>query len=627
MLKQRKLFEQFPPVTTKEWNDRINTDLKGADFNRKLVWKTKEGFDVLPFYRKENMPGIKHAGYVMELRNFHQSDDNAGKMARPGNEWLVRQDIHVTDYETANVKAHSVLEKGADSLGFLIDDPISVSGKNFELLLKNLSAEKHEINFFSNGKAREILQFIKENCERQGTDLSEVRGCIETDPLGRLMINGTLCIPVDEGLNYLSALAQESLTLPRYRIVQVNGTNFCNSGADAVTELAFSISMGVEYLDQLTDRGLRAGQAASNIRFSFGTGSDYFMEIAKLRAARILWSLIRDGYDPDERESFRMEIHCSTSKWNATAYDPYVNMLRTQTEAMSAILGGTDSLTVNNYDIAFADPGEFSERIARNQQLILREEAYFDKVADPAAGSYYIENLTALVADHAWKLFLETEERGGFLEALKHGFIRDKIRRMANKRIRDVSMRREILLGTNLYPGDDEEILNDNGNSIRFSAPVEDKDLAVMPLMPSRASEEFEKLRIAVRRSGKGPKAFLFPVGDKTMRKARAQFSAGFFECGGYKVIDNDGFDSLSEGIGSALDSEAEIVVICSSDEEYMKYAPEIHRALNGRALTVIAGNPPGSDALKESGIENFISLRSDVVETLRYYNSVLGIS
>lgn len=626
-MKQRKLFEQFPPVATKEWMDRITSDLKGADFNRKLVWKTNEGFDVLPFYRKENMQEIKHTGYVSELRNFRRKADNAGELAGPGNEWLIRQDIHVADYEKANIKALSVLEKGADSLGFLIDNPTSVSGKNFELLLENLLDKKREINFFSNGKAQEILQFIKENSESQGTDLSEVRGCIETDPLGRLMTNGTLCMPVEDGLDYLAALAQESLTLPRYRILQVNGASYCNSGADAVSELAFSISMGVEYLDQLTARGLRAGQAASRMRFSFGTGSGYFMEIAKLRAARILWSLVRNAYDPGEKESFRMEIHCSTSRWNATAYDPYVNMLRTQTEAMSAILGGTDSLTVNNYDAAFSGPEEFSERIARNQQLILREEAYFDKVADPAAGSYYIENLTALVADHAWKLFLETEERGGFLEALKQGFIQDKIKEKANKRIRDVSMRREILLGTNLYPAGDDESRNDNGISIKFSEPVEDKNLAVTPLRPVRASEEFEKLRMAVNRSGKKPKAFLLPVGDKTMRKARAQFSAGFFASGGYEVVDNDGFDSVSEGVGSALDSEAEIVVICSSDEDYMEYGPEIHRALNGRAMTVIAGNPPGSDALKECGIENFISIRSDVVETLRYYNSVLGIS
>jgi methylmalonyl-CoA mutase len=192
--------------------------------------------------------------------------------------------------------------------------------------------------------------------------------------------------------------------------------------------------MGSEYLTQLTGRGLSADIAASKIRFSFGIGSNYLSEIAKLRAARLLWSVITNGFQPADRESIKMDIHCVTSEWNKTVQDPYVNLLRTQTEAMSAILGGADSLTVEPFDITFRKPDEFSERIARNQQLILKEESYFDKVADPAAGSYYIEYLTYLIAENTWKLFLEIEEKGGFLSSQKSGLIQKKLSESAAKR-------------------------------------------------------------------------------------------------------------------------------------------------------------------------------------------------
>jgi methylmalonyl-CoA mutase len=247
------------------------------------------------------------------------------------------------------------------------------------------------------------------------------------------MMNGTLCIPEEAGFDYLASLTESSSVLPLLRTIHLSESNFNNAGADIVQELAFGISMGSEYLVQLTGRGLSAGFAASKIRFSFGVGSGYFTEIAKLRAARLLWSTVMNGFLQGSSEGTIMDIHSVTNKRNKTTKDPYMNMLRTQTEAMSAILGGTDSLTVEPFDIALRQPDEFSERIARNQQLILKEESYFDKVADPSAGSYYIEKLTQQIAENAWKLFVETEEEGGFLSALKSGFIKAKLSESAGK--------------------------------------------------------------------------------------------------------------------------------------------------------------------------------------------------
>ena len=433
---QEKLFGQFPPVTTQEWMERITADLKGADFNKRLVWKTGEGFDVMPFYRREDLANINHLDAFLPLylmgdvttnsRDRGVKNQIGSRINKTSNNWLVRQNIRVSNYSAANIKALEILMKGVDSIGFILEDPESINENNLALLLAGIDPVGSEINFFSDGRAREIISSLISICGKNGFDRSSIRGTVEADPLGRLMMNGTLCIPVEAGFDYLASLTKESSLLSEYRNIQVNGSNFTNAGSGAVKELAFSISMATEYLSQLTDRGISAGDAASKMRFSFGIGSDYFIEIAKLRAARIIWAMVADAFNASDKSRFRMEIHSVTKVWNDSVADPYINMLRTQTEAMSAVLGGTDSLTVNPFDIG-GSPDEFSERIARNQQLILKEEALFNKVADPSAGSYYIENLTALIVENSWKLFIEIENMGGFISALNSGFVREKI--------------------------------------------------------------------------------------------------------------------------------------------------------------------------------------------------------
>lgn len=427
-VKKDKLFEQFPPVTTREWMERINADLKGADFTAKLVWKTDEGFDVMPFYRMEDLKDLPFIGTLPGEFPYLRGN-KAGS-----NSWLVRQNIEVTDYCSANRKALNVLMKGIDSLGFDITDPESVCRENFDILLKDIDISSVEINFHCNGKAREILDILINIISEPGLDPEKMHGAIEADPLGRLMLNGALCVTVEAGFDYLASLTAKATELVNLRTIHLNASYFSNAGSGIVQELAFGLSAGCEYISQLTSRGVSAEVAASKIRFSFGTGPDYFMEIAKLRAARLLWSLILKGFIPEGYKDIKMDIHSVTNRWNKTEYDPHVNMLRTQTEAMSAILGGTDSLTVEAFDLVFSKPDEFSERIARNQQLILKEEAYFDRVADPAAGSYYIENLTNMITENSWKLFIDIEDLGGFLSVLESGYVKDRISQSAAKR-------------------------------------------------------------------------------------------------------------------------------------------------------------------------------------------------
>jgi methylmalonyl-CoA mutase len=620
MVQKERLFDQFHPVSTSEWMDKIKTDLKGVDFNKKLVWRTNEGFDVNPFYRMED---LKDRMYINTLPG--EFPYKRGTKINDNN-WLVRQNIEVTNYSEANRKVLTILMKGIDSLGFIINDPSTIKETNFDLLLERLFLEGIEINFLSDGKAKEIIDLIINYAKKSHTDPEKIRGAVEVDPLSRLMINGTLCIPPEEGFDYLASVVKSAAVLPLFRTININASNFNNAGADIVQELAFAMSMGSEYMTQLTMRGISCASAASKIRFSFGTGSDYFPEIAKLRAARLLWSVVTNGFCPGNVGHIKMDIHCVTSRWNKTVYDPYVNMLRTQTEAMSAILGGADSLTVEPFDIVFRHPEEFSERIARNQQLILKEEAYFDKVADPAAGSYYIENLTDLIAENAWKLFLEVEENGGFLESLKSGFIQSTLSMSASKRENNTATRKTILLGTNQYPNNLEKISDTIDLSKLFREKSADKNLLVEPISFIRGSRQYEKLRIAVDQAVRRPVVFLLSIGNPVMRKARSQFSANFFGCAGYQIIDNQGFDTVEEGVKAAVQSKADIVIICSSDEEYLLFAPDIYNSLKDKAIIVVAGNPACAEELKTKGLSNFIHVRSNVIEILTGFNNMLGI-
>ena len=320
-----------------------------------------------------------------------------------------------------------------------------------------------------------------------------------------------------------------------------------------------------------------------------------------------------------------MSIHAETSKWNQTIYDPYVNMLRGTTEAMSATIAGVDSLTVVPFDAAYRQPTEFSDRIARNAQLLLKEEAHFDLVVDPSAGSYYIETLTDSIAKAAWELFKQAEEKGGYVAAFTAGFVQETIKATAQKRDMNIATRRDILLGTNQYPNFTE--VAEAEVTLEAITRAEAKKGAVAEtLAPYRGAMAFEALRFKTDKSGKEPKAFMLTIGALAMRRARAQFACNFFACAGLRTIDHNGYASVEEGVKAALEAKADVVVICSSDDEYTTYAPEAYEMLKGKAIFVVAGAPACEEELKAKGITNFISVKSNVLETLKGYQTQLGI-
>jgi len=613
--KKERLFTEFEAPTTQEWLDKIQVDLKGADFNKRLVWRTNEGFNVQPFYRREDVLKLRTPDSLPGEFPFvrgNKKDDNT---------WYVRQDIIADDAEMANKKALDILNKGVDSIGFRIPGD-KVSTKFIEVLLEGVLCDIVEVNFNTCKRHTvELAEILAQYFEKKGYDKSKIVGSIDWDPMEKIVMKG-------HDVTSLLADAPKIIDILKdysnFRCVTVNASSLNNAGAYIVQELGYALAWGNEYLSQLVEAGVSPDLAARNIKFNMGISENYFMELAKFRAARLLWAEIVKQYEPECDCSCKMCVNAVTSTYNMTLFDGYVNLLRTQTETMSAALGGVHSIIVKPFDTAYEEPTDFSERIARNQQLLLKEESHFDKVVDPGAGSYYIEELTTSLANEGWKIFLKVEEDGGFLEAAKKGVIQDDINATNVKRHDAAAKRKEFILGTNQFPNFTEKA---EGKSARTcSCGCGNHETAFKSIETSRLAADFENLRIAVENSKKVPVAFMLTIGNLAMRQARAQFSCNFLACAGYKVVDNLGFNTVEEGVDAALAAGADIVVLCSSDDEYAEYAIPAFKYLDGRAMFVVAGAPACMEDLKAAGIENFVHVRCNVLETLKEYNAKLGI-
>lgn len=612
--KSEKLFDMFPPISTEEWMAKINVDLKGADFNKKLVWRTNEGFNVQPFYRAEDIEGLYTLGSMPGQYPYVRG-------TRDNNNWLIRQQIQGETPAELNKNAQYVLNRGVDSLAFKLGKDFK--GEDFDTLLKDIDLKKVEVNISCcPGRADEIAGEFVKYIEKCGA-AKDFRGSIDYNPFKRLIKHG---LPFPKDIKEQSMKVYQAVKpVEGLRCFAVDSFMFNNAGAFITEELGYALSWGAQWMTMMTEAGLEPCEVASRIKFNMGISSNYFMELAKFRAARMLWAEIAKAYGTGE-ECSKMMVHAITSQFNQTIYDAHVNLLRSMTETMSAALAGVDSIETLPFDLQYKNPDEFSERIARNQQLLLREESHLDKVVDPAGGSYYIETLTASIAEVAWKIFNELEDKGGFLAVLESGELQKRINDSNVKRHENVARRKESLLGTNQFPNFNEKALDKIEKTGCKCCCGEEKpqDGAVEYVNFDRAASQFEQLRLDTERSGKRPKVFMLTIGNLAMRLARAQFSSNFFGCAGYEIIDNIGFETVKQGIDAAMEKGADIVCLCSSDDEYAQYAPEAYKELAGRALFVVAGAPACMDDLKAQGIEDFIHVRCNVLDTLTGFNAKL---
>ena len=613
MATKEKLFDMFSPTSTHDWIEKITVDLKGADFEKKLVWRTNEGFNVKPFYRREDLKDIPHMGSIPCQFPYVRG-------TKEDNNWLIRQQISGATPDEINKEAIEAIDRGVDSLGIRVAN--EVDEEYFERLFKNIDLEKIEVNLTGcMGHTLEIAKVFVDYLKSKGLEKT-FKGSINYNPFKRLL---------NHGLEFPRDIREDSLTLyntvkdiENLKCFAVDSVMLNAAGAYITQELGYALAWGAQWMTMLTDGGLTPCEAAGRIKFNMGISSNYFMEIAKFRAARMLWAEVVKAYGADD-ECCKLHVHATTSFYNMTIYDAHVNLLRSMTETMSAAIAGVDSLETLPFDLTYKAPDDFSKRIAKNQQLLLRDESHINKVVDPAGGSYYVEVLTKSIAEVAWKLFVDVEEKGGFLELLKKGEIQKVVNESGVKRHNEVARRKEILLGTNQYPNFNEKALDKiEVGPTSCGCSMEVANNAVDYLNYDRAASQFEQLRLDTERSGKRPKVFMLTIGNLAMRLARAQFSANFFGCAGYEIIDNIGFDSVKQGVDAAVEKGADVVVLCSSDDEYAELAPEAFKELNGRAMFVVAGAPACMEELKAQGIEEFIHVRVNVLETLIQFNAKL---
>ena len=614
---KEKLFSEFQAPTTQEWLDKIEVDLKGADFQKRLVWRTNEGFNVQPFYRREDLKDLKAVDSLPGEFPFVRGNKTDNNL------WFVRQDIDAEDAKAANAKALDILNKGVDSLGFKIPGG-NVSKETIATLLDGILPPYVELNFQTCQRhCVELAEILVAYFKEKGYPMADLKGSINFDPISKILCKGK---DTSAALQFAKPLIEALKELPGYKCINVNSAALNNAGAYIYQELGYALAWGAEYLNILTEAGVEATEAAKRIKFNMGVSDNYFMEIAKFRAARMLWAQIVKQYEPKCDCACQMHVCAYTSEYNQTLFDSYVNLLRSQTETMSAAIANVDSIVVTPFDKPYETPTEFAERIARNQQLLLKEEAHFDKLVDVAGGSYTIEHLTDAIAKEGWKLFLAVEEAGGFLaEALK-GNIVNAVNASNDKRHADAARRKEFILGTNQFPNFTEKSDGKQPLSPVCCCSTATTETELPALNKARLASEFETLRLATEKAEKQPIAFMLTIGNLAMRQARAQFSCNFLAAAGYKVMDNLGFKTVEEGVDAALEAKAAVVVICSSDDEYAEYAIPAFKYLDGRAMYVVAGAPACSDDLKAAGIENFINVRSNQLETLKEYNAKLGI-
>ncbi|QZE14357.1 acyl-CoA mutase large subunit family protein [Halosquirtibacter laminarini] len=621
--KNIKLFEDFPPISTEQWTEKITADLKGRDFERALVWRTNEGFNVQPFYREENLESLNHLnqlpGEYPFVRGAKKND----------NDWYVRQNVVVENAEDANTKALDILNKGITSLGFILAKDVEVSVEFIQTLLKGIDVTAIEVNFVTRCKNKAVIDAFVAYLDANKVDATKVAASVANDPIGRYVSTGKFAHGEDAAMDSLKSNMEAASSVSNFRTIAVNAKLFNNCGSSISQELGYGLALGAEYISEMVKRGVTVDAVASDIKFNFATGANYFMELAKLRAGRMLWAQIVKAFGAEDENACKMLVHSETSQWNKSAYDPYVNMLRTQTEAMSSILGGTDSMTVNTFDKVFGESTDFSERIARNQQLLLKEESHFDKIVDPGAGSYYIESLTESIAEQAWEIFLSVQEKGGFMASLKVGSIQDDIKATSSKRDLHIATRRENVLGVNQFPNFTEHMDRELTDAVL--APVDETaaDAEIATLATYRGAEAFEALRYKTdlfAKENKRPLAYMLTIGSLSFRKARAQFSCNFFAVAGMDVQDNNGFKTIDEGVKAAKEAGADVIVLCSSDDEYEAFAPEALNLIQDEAIFVVAGAPKCMDELKAKGIENFIHVKSNLLEDLKGYTAKLGI-
>jgi len=708
---QKPLLSEFSPAAPEQWKAAAEKILKGVPFEKKMITRTYEGIDLHPIYAADGSNPAASDRNFPGVPPFRRGTSASGYTIRP---WLVAQEITYSDAAEANAALRSDIERGQTSVYLPLDlatrlgtDPDAAGStsagfgglpitslSDVQTALSGIDIAKIPVHIEADLGLPAVLAMCAAMAERSGVSTDRLQGAIATDPLGLLLANGSLPFGLATAFDRMHLTASWAAEhTPELRSIAVRSRVFHDAGADSVLELACAVASGVEYVRAMIQRGMAVDAAARQVWFSLSSGTRFFMEVAKFRAARILWATAVNAFGGSELAQ-TMVLHVRTSAYAVTAVDPYVNMLRTTTEALAGGVGGCNSMHVGCFDEAIRPPDEFSRRIARNTQIVLQSEAHIPRVMDPAGGSWYVEALTDEVAQKSWQVFQEIESSGGMGPAILNGEIQKRIEEVGARRAEGVARRRDPIVGVTVYANPGEEPLEmRDGTLAKTPAQLADdvrafrsrRDSAgcaaalsriparagegpgglmsalidaarreatvgeliraipstsrtapvnVTPLIPTRLASEFEALRYAMvayaHQAGGPVRVFLATMGPIAQHKPRADFAAGFFAVAGCEVITPAGFATPEEAAGAACSSGAGIVVLCSTDDTYPALVPAFCAAVRGERtdLTIVLAGYPQEhvESFRSAGVDEFIHIRSDALETLRSLLAKRGV-
>lgn len=615
-----KLREEFPPSSLEQWRQAVVESLKGADFGKVMHTKTYEGITLKPIYTKEDTAALTFTQSSPGTAPYLRGNDPQRFLAEG---WLIAQNHTEADLKALNRQLLDELQVGLNSVNIKLSHDDDQRGASLRTIA-DLREAFAGIDLIAaplflqlDITDAHVLPLLEEYCAERGWELRNLNAGVGFDPTSEFARKGWLGLPLEE--TWKTVLDSVNWALdkaPGVRCLSLDGGVYEAAGTSSVQELGLVLSTAAGYLAGLTQAGLNVDQVAPLFQVKLSLGSNFFMEIAKVRAFRLLWAELIKAYGGNEA-SQKVWIHGRTASFNKSTFDIYVNLLRSATESFSGVIGGVDSLEVGGFNQLASEPDEFVRRVARNQQIILREEAHFGKVIDPAGGCYYIESLTAELASQAWKLMQDLETTGGMIKSLRSGRIHELIEPVAKARIEAVNKRRDVFVGVNMY-ADPQENAPELAPIPVNPDPVKSVTLDKGPLPRLRAVQEIEALRSQIVNSAANKKIFLLNLGSLAEYKARADFATAFFQVGGFEVIFAGGSSTVQEAVEAARKSGAKAFCLCSTDENYQQLVPELCSAHPGGTL-ILAGYPADKvDEYKELGIHLFIHLRADARSTLQ---------
>ncbi|PTX99051.1 methylmalonyl-CoA mutase family protein [Opitutus sp. ER46] len=653
------------------WKKTVEAELKGAPFDKKLVTRTFEGVALQPLYTRADLVGLRDVATQPGQAPFLRGKSATGYKARA---WEIAQEIAASTPKDFNAAVKADLMRGQDSVVLSESLPVS-SLADLRTALDGVALDAIPAHLEAGADALPVAALYVALAEERKVPLAKLTGSVAADPLSQWVKTGHLPHSLADLYTNLAEWTRwASQNAPALHTIGVNARVWGDAGANAVQELAFALAEAAEYLRALQERNVSADVAGARVRVQFAVGPQFFTEIAKFRAWRSLWTRVLVAFGAAPATAAKSAVHAATGRWNKTLLDPHVNMLRVTTEALSAVLGGCDSLHIAPFDEVTGSTDDFSRRIARNVHTVLAEEFSFTQTADPAGGSWYVEKLTDELAHKAWELFQSIEAKGGYAAAVREGFLQKLATDAANEKTDAIGKRRLGLIGTNLFPNLKEKPLAPKAAkpakkakaakakaakvtaganwsetfasavkaaaagtaaaqlTVATSAP----EAEATPVAAFRASAGFETLRAAsdayaAANGGKRPRVFLAKMGPVLQHKARADFSAGFFAPGGFEIVAKQAFDTPEAAAKAAAESGAAIAVLCSTDDTYPTLVPAFAAAAKAAKpdlKLVLAGLPAEKEtvaAFRAAGIDEFIHIRASVYDLLANFLKLIG--